>query len=132
MILVSNLWDVRLFSLFLSCQLGNQYLVLYCIVLYCIILYHIILYFYFLVGLGSELKALCLSHTFSAFLFPLFFEDRVSQASFLGWPQTLILQISASQATRITGMSHQCPPVLLFCYFLFIIILLFYFLLFWG
>jgi hypothetical protein len=26
---------------------------------------------------------------------------------FLGWPQTLILPISASQVGRITGVSHQ-------------------------
>jgi hypothetical protein len=31
-----------------------------------------------------------------------------------GWPQTVILLISASQVASITGMSHQCPLTLCF------------------
>jgi hypothetical protein len=41
----------------------------------------------------------CLSHTFSPFC-PGYFGDGVS-----GWPQTMILLISASQVARITGVS---------------------------
>jgi hypothetical protein len=33
----------------------------------------------------------------------------VSKTISLGWPQTVILQISTSQIARITGMSHQRP-----------------------
>jgi hypothetical protein len=38
----------------------------------------------------------------------------VSQTIFPGWPQTLILPISTSQATRITGVSHWYPAITLF------------------
>jgi hypothetical protein len=33
----------------------------------------------------------------------------------LGWPQTMILLISASQVAGITGVSHRCPA---YCFFL--------------
>jgi hypothetical protein len=52
-------------------------------------------------GLGSELRASCLQ-----------IGERVSQSICLGYPQTAILLISASQVTRITGISHQCPAIL--------------------
>jgi hypothetical protein len=35
-----------------------------------------------------------------------FFRDRVSRTICLGWPQSMIFLISASQVARITGMSH--------------------------
>jgi hypothetical protein len=37
--------------------------------------------------------------------------DWVSQTFCSGWPQTLILPISASQVIRITGVSHECPAL---------------------
>jgi hypothetical protein len=30
----------------------------------------------------------------------------------MGWPQTAVLLISASQVAKITGMSHWCPAKL--------------------
>jgi hypothetical protein len=36
-----------------------------------------------------------------------YFQDRVSGTIFLGWLQTMILLISASQVAKITGMSQQ-------------------------
>jgi hypothetical protein len=47
----------------------------------------------------------CLSHSSSLF-FSGYFGDRVSRTTCLGWPQTVILPISASQVVRITGVSH--------------------------
>jgi hypothetical protein len=38
-----------------------------------------------------------------------FFQDSVSRIIYLSWLQTVILLISASWVTRITGVSHQCP-----------------------
>jgi hypothetical protein len=37
-----------------------------------------------------------------------YFWDGVLLTICLGWPQTIILLISASRVTRITGVSHQC------------------------
>jgi hypothetical protein len=37
----------------------------------------------------------------------------VSQTTRWGWPGTTILLISASQITRITGVSHQYPGQIL-------------------
>jgi hypothetical protein len=48
----------------------------------------------------------CLSHTSSSFCSG-YFRDGVLQTICLGWPQTTILLISASQALRIIGVSHQ-------------------------
>jgi hypothetical protein len=42
-----------------------------------------------------------------------YFGDGVSQTICLGYPQTVILPISASQVARITGVSYQCPAALL-------------------
>jgi hypothetical protein len=49
-----------------------------------------------------------LSHTSSTF-WSGYSEDRVLQTICLGWPQTMILLISASRVDRVTGMSHQRP-----------------------
>jgi hypothetical protein len=51
----------------------------------------------------------CLSHTSSPFFFSCYdyFGHWVSQAICLGWPQTVILPILASQRARVTSMSHQ-------------------------
>jgi hypothetical protein len=49
-----------------------------------------------------------LSHTCSPF-YSDYFVDRISRAIYPGWPQPVILLISASQETGITGLSHQCP-----------------------
>jgi hypothetical protein len=38
------------------------------------------------------------------------FEDGILRTICLGWPQTLILPMSASQIVKITGMSHKHPP----------------------
>jgi hypothetical protein len=38
-----------------------------------------------------------------------YFGDGVSQTTFLSWPLTTVLPISASQIARITGVSHQHP-----------------------
>jgi hypothetical protein len=35
-----------------------------------------------------------------------YFVDEISQATYLGWPQTLVLCISASKIARITDMKH--------------------------
>jgi hypothetical protein len=37
------------------------------------------------------------------------FQDRVSQIICPGWPQTVILLISASQVARVIGISEWCP-----------------------
>jgi hypothetical protein len=47
-----------------------------------------------------------LNHTFSPFLLWSSFGDSVWRTVCLGWSQTTILPISASQTARITGMSH--------------------------
>jgi hypothetical protein len=47
-----------------------------------------------------------LSHIYSPFCSG-YFGDGVSWTAYSGWPQTVILLISASQAARIIGMSHQ-------------------------
>jgi hypothetical protein len=71
------------------------------------------LIFYFLVGLGFEVSfalakevLYCLSHTSSSFCSG-YFGAGISQMICLGWPHAMILQISASQVARITGVSHQ-------------------------
>jgi hypothetical protein len=63
-------------------------------------------------GLNSGLHAckvdiLPLEHTSSTF-FSVYFGDGVSRTVHLSWPQIATLLISASQITRIIGMSHQC------------------------
>jgi hypothetical protein len=50
-----------------------------------------------------------LSHTSSPLCYGYF--DGVSQTICLGWPQNLILSISASWIARITGVSHQYPAL---------------------
>jgi hypothetical protein len=59
-----------------------------------------------LVGLGFELRASCLQT--SPFCSG-YFGDGVSRTIFLGWSQTAILLMSASQVARITSMRH-CHP----------------------
>jgi hypothetical protein len=54
----------------------------------------------------------CLGHSFSPFCTGYF---GVSQTISMGWPQIEILQISASQVARITGISRLH---VLFIYFL--------------
>jgi hypothetical protein len=49
-----------------------------------------------------------LSHTCSPFCMVIF-GDGVLWTIYPGWSQTTILEISASQVARITGMSHQAP-----------------------
>jgi hypothetical protein len=48
-----------------------------------------------------------LSHTSSPFCYG-YFGDMVLRTIYLGWPQTWITLISASQVARFTGMSHWC------------------------
>jgi hypothetical protein len=45
----------------------------------------------------------------SFILFQLVLKIKILWTICLGWPQTVILPISASQAARITGVSHWCP-----------------------
>jgi hypothetical protein len=52
-----------------------------------------------------------LSHTSSPFCSG-YFRDGVSWTVCLGCPQIAILLISASQVTRITGVSHWCPVLI--------------------
>jgi hypothetical protein len=47
-------------------------------------------------------------HSTSSFFLIGFFQDRISWTVCLGWLWTLLLLISASWVSRITGMSHQC------------------------
>jgi hypothetical protein len=78
-------------------------------------------FFFFLAVLGFELWA---SHLLGRHyqLEPLcqsffcvgYFWDRVLQFICPGWLQTVILLIAASREARITGMSHQYPPTVLF------------------
>jgi hypothetical protein len=70
---------------------------------------------FFLLGLGFELRPLCLQSRHSlasatpAVHFALVIFRRWGLRTIcLGWPQTLILPISASQVARIIGMSHWC------------------------
>jgi hypothetical protein len=75
---------------------------------------------FFLMGLGFELKELHfanqklyhMSHTSSPFCSS-YFGDGDSRTICPGWPQTLILTISASQVARIIGVSHWHPAKLL-------------------
>jgi hypothetical protein len=65
-------------------------------------------------GLGFQLRAphlhkqalYHLSHTSSLFCSG-YFGDEVSRTVCLGWPQTAILLISASQVTKIISVNHQ-------------------------
>jgi hypothetical protein len=53
------------------------------------------------------------SHISSPF-YSVFLEMRgISQTICLGWPQTLILLISPSHVSRITGVSQQCLAALI-------------------
>jgi hypothetical protein len=61
----------------------------------------------FLTALGFELRADHLSHTSSPFCSG-YFGDVTSRTICPGWPWISKLPISASQVTRITGVSHQC------------------------
>jgi hypothetical protein len=70
--------------------------------------------------LGFELKASHLLNRYSttwvtppALFCTGYFWHRVSWTICLGWLQTTVLLISASQVARITGVSHQCPAVCL-------------------
>jgi hypothetical protein len=38
----------------------------------------------------------------------------------LGWPQNVILRISASHVARITGVSHQCQAYFVLYKYLFV------------
>jgi hypothetical protein len=49
-----------------------------------------------------------LSHTCSPFLFMLFWRWGVSRTICPDWSWSISLPISASQVSRITGVSHQC------------------------
>jgi hypothetical protein len=60
----------------------------------------------FFVVLRFELSVYTLSHSTSPFLWWVFW-DKVLRAICLGWLWTVILMISVSWVTRITGMSHQ-------------------------
>jgi hypothetical protein len=65
------------------------------------------------VGLEFELRVSCLqSRCITETTFPVhfsgYFGNRVSQTICPGWPRTAILQVSASQVLRITGVI-QCP-----------------------
>jgi hypothetical protein len=48
-----------------------------------------------------------LSHTPKSIVALLSLEMEISSTIWLDWPQTMILLISASQVTRITGVSHR-------------------------
>jgi hypothetical protein len=69
-------------------------------------------FFGVLVGLGAQGFILAkqvlyhLSHTSSPFCSG-YFEDGVSGTICLGWPQAVILLISASQVARTISMSHR-------------------------
>jgi hypothetical protein len=67
--------------------------------------------FGFLVGLGFELRALCLQnrHHTSVHFALFILEMGVLKLISPGYPQTMILEISASQVPRITDESHHCP-----------------------
>jgi hypothetical protein len=72
--------------------------------------------FFVLMGLGFELRASCLQSRYSTTwaTTPVHFalvilEMGVSQTISLGWSQTMILLISASQVATITGVSHWHP-----------------------
>jgi hypothetical protein len=58
-----------------------------------------------------------LSHTSSPFCSG-YFGDGISWTICPGWLQTMILLISASQVSRIIGMSHQCPAFYLFIFYI--------------
>jgi hypothetical protein len=64
----------------------------------------------------AKLMLYHLSHTYSSFCSG-YFGDGVSRTICLGWPQTLILPISASQVAKITCVSpsHQA----LYCILIF-------------
>jgi hypothetical protein len=79
-------------------------------------------FFFFWWGWNFELRALCLqsSHSYpwatpSVHFALVILEDGVSWTICPYWPLTMILQISASQVARITGMSHwyQALPYIL-------------------
>jgi hypothetical protein len=59
-------------------------------------------------GLGFELRAFTLSHSTNP-IFVKVFQNKVSPTICPGWIGTVVLLISASRVTRITGVSHQHP-----------------------
>jgi hypothetical protein len=79
---------------------------------------------FFLVGLGFDLTArkagaLPLEPHLQSILFWLFWRWGVSRTICPGWPQTMILPISASQVARITSVSHWRPAYFYFYVFMY-------------
>jgi hypothetical protein len=71
------------------------------------------LFFFFLVGLGFEVRASCLQsrHSTAWAIPPVHFALVILEIGVswgLSWPQIAILPISSSQVARITGVSHRC------------------------
>jgi hypothetical protein len=81
---------------------------------HCCHLPHLNFFFFFFGGTGVWTQGFTgLDHTSSPFLFWLFWRWNILNYFIcLGWPQNVILSLSASQVARITGVSHQClaPP----------------------
>jgi hypothetical protein len=81
--------------------------------------------FFFFYGTGTWTQCFVLakqalyhlSWTSSPFCYG-YFGDGLSQTICLSWPHTMILRISASQVTRIIGMSHCLNSHLPFSHFL--------------
>jgi hypothetical protein len=80
----------------------------------------IVLFYLFIclvvVGLGFVLAKqvlCCMNHSNSPFCSG-YFGVGVSRTICPGWPQTMILPISASQVARITDVSHQHPAYFIF------------------
>jgi hypothetical protein len=71
----------------------------------------------FFVVLGLELRAYTLSHSTSPFFCDRVFWDRVSWTICSVWLLTAILLISASWASRVSGVSHQHPAYYTVLYF---------------
>jgi hypothetical protein len=68
---------------------------------------HVQVFFFFLVGLGFELRTLHLQSRHSTATFaPVILEMGVSRTISWGWPQTATFWISASQVARITDVNH--------------------------
>jgi hypothetical protein len=53
-----------------------------------------------------------LNHTAKPTLLWLFWRWESQESIFLGWPQTMMFPILASQEATITGMNHWCPASL--------------------
>jgi hypothetical protein len=82
----------------------------FCILLLCWIwLSGITVFFFFFPVLGIELRAYTLSHSTSPFFVMGFFKIRIWELFCRGWPQAMILLVSASCVARIIGMNHEHP-----------------------